>query len=89
MSPNTVYFYKMSISLLFVVTVIYLLSLIFKKVNGISLYNKDIHLDSSMYIGNKERLMIVNTMGKKILIGVTQNGIQTLYVDATNDAKTE
>lgn len=64
-----------------------LLAYVLKKVklSGI-LSNKNLSLLGTLQIGNKEKILLINVEGKKILIGATPTSIQTLLaIDESND----
>ena len=72
---------KILAGLLLVIGVMFLMAYFFKNFKGNKyLNNKCISIISSVFLGNKEKLVLVEVEGKKTLIGVTANSIQTLLL---------
>lgn len=47
--------------------------------------NETVHIETSVSVGPKERIMLVNCGQKQILVGVTISNIRTLHVFETED----
>ncbi|MDI9817631.1 MULTISPECIES: flagellar biosynthetic protein FliO [unclassified Legionella] len=66
--------------LLLVIALIIFLSWLLRRLNGIGLgMSAGFKVISTMSLGTKEKLMIVNAGNRFLLIGVTPNAINTLY----------
>lgn len=72
---------RILVGLIIVMIIMFIITYLLKRVKaGSYLGNKGITIVSNLFLGNRERLILLEVEGQKALIGVTTHNIQTLLV---------
>ena len=72
---------RILVGLMIVMIVMFIITYLLKRVTaGSYLGNKEITVVGNLFLGNKERLVLLDVEGQRALIGVTAHNIQTLLI---------
>ena len=73
-------YFKVIITLIFIVGLIFACAWLIRRMSGgVGINQKHIQVLSVMPLGTREKVMIIRAASEYLLIGVTPNGIQTLH----------